>query len=68
MLNLLFTLWMLSPMAQGGNGHHFGWRNNQPRTVPAVQTVTPPPSGGSGGVVGGTPSETKRLPITYSEN
>jgi len=69
MFHLLFALWMLSPTLKGGNGNHFGWRNQQPRTVPGVQVVTPPPTGGGGGLPGnsGPVGDPKGLPRAYGD-
>lgn len=45
---LLSLMLALTPTATGGNGNHWGWRNNQqPRTVPQVQVVTPKPPSSS---------------------
>jgi hypothetical protein len=56
MFSFLLSLMMtLSPMAAGGNGHHWGWRNQAPRTVPQVNLVTPRPGLSSPGPVYGNP-------------
>lgn len=49
MMSLLYAMMMLlSPMSAGGNGngHHYGWRNQAPRSVPGVTVVSSPRSGG----------------------
>ncbi|HEV8480963.1 MAG TPA: hypothetical protein VGR66_09230 [Candidatus Eisenbacteria bacterium] len=51
MMSLLYSMMMLlSPMSAGGNnGHHYGWRNQAPRSVPGVTVVSSPRSGFGGG-------------------
>ena len=54
LLSLMLTL---SPMTQGGNGHHWGWRNNiteRPPT-PTVQVGSPRYPGST---PGGAPAPT----------
>ena len=49
MLSLFAALMLLHPAAAGGNGHHWGWRNQAPRpVVPYEQVTPPPPSSGQG--------------------
>ena len=63
---LLSVMMMLSPMAAGGNGHHFGWRNQAPRTVPQVVVVTPrPPSSSPGPVYNGPAGDPNPGPFTF---
>lgn len=52
---LLSLMMLLSPMYKGGNGNHFGWRNQQPRVVPGVTVVTPRPPMSSPGPVYNAP-------------
>jgi len=52
MMSLLYAMMMLlSPMSAGGNGngHHYGWRNQAPRSVPGVTVVSSPRNGTGGG-------------------
>ena len=64
---LLSMMMMLSPMAAGGNGHHFGWRNQAPRVVPEVQVVTPRPPSSSPGPDRSAPAgDPGRDPFTFS--
>jgi hypothetical protein len=61
---LISMMMLLSPTATGGNGHHWGWRNQAPRVVPTVQLVTPrPPT--VGGTSSGTPGDPNPGPRFY---
>lgn len=57
MLSLFAALMMLHPATAGGNGHHWGWRNQAPRPIIPFEQVVPPPSpSGTGGAYPGASS------------
>jgi hypothetical protein len=55
---LLSIMLTLAPMTQGGNGHHWGWRNqvSSDPPPPPVTLVTPRPGNSSPGPSNGAPS------------
>ena len=71
MMSLLYAMMMfLSPMSAGGNGHHYGWRNQTPRTVPGVTVVSSPRAGGGGNqnpAPGTTTGDPAPGPFTYQQ-